>query len=156
MRQYTTGYQTAYANFNNGQPAKLFSSYDQQTINTHFQWMQQNGCDTAALQRFNPNGAEGPTRDAIAARVRTAAQTYGRRFYIMYDVSGWTNMQSEIKADWIGKMSALTSSPAYARQNGSLSPPTPDGPRASSPSSRSTPARTPLLVARRGIITDIT
>ena len=118
MRQYATGYQTAYANFNNGQPATLFSSYDQQTINTHFQWMQQNGCDTAALQRFNPNGAEGPTRDAVAAKVRTAAQTYGPRFYIMYDVSGWTNMQSEIKADWTGKMSALTSSPAYARQNG--------------------------------------
>ncbi|TCC08125.1 hypothetical protein [Kribbella soli] len=38
----------------NGQAARLFSSYDQQTVNTHFQWMQQNGCDTVALQRFNP------------------------------------------------------------------------------------------------------
>jgi hypothetical protein len=35
----------------------------------------------------------------------------------MYDVSGWTNMQSEIKTDWSSKMSALTSSFAYARQN---------------------------------------
>ncbi|MBN9384289.1 MAG: hypothetical protein J0H74_26290 [Chitinophagaceae bacterium] len=47
-----------------------------------------------------------------------AAQTYGRKFYIMYDVSGWTNMQSEIKTDWTNKMSALVSSSAYARQNG--------------------------------------
>ncbi len=87
-------------------------------MNTHFRWMQQNGCDTAALQRFNPNGSEGPTRDAMATKVRSAAETYGRKFYIMYDVTGWTNMQSEIKTDWTSKMSAHTASPMYARQNG--------------------------------------
>ena len=118
MREYSATYKTAYSNLNNGQPATLFSSYDQSTVNTHFLWMQQNGCDTAALQRFNPNGSEGPTRDAMAGKVRTAAETYGRKFYIMYDVSGWTNMQSEIKADWTNKMSAYTSSSAYAHQNG--------------------------------------
>jgi hypothetical protein len=118
MREYARGYQTAYANLNNGQPATLFSSYDQQTVNTHFLWMQQNGCDTAALQRFNPNSSEGPTRDAMATKVRTAAEAYGRKFYIMYDLSGWTTMQAEIKADWTNKMSALTASSAYARQNG--------------------------------------
>jgi chitodextrinase len=118
MREYAKGYQTAYSNLNNGRPAALFSSYDQQTVNVHFQWMQQNGCDTAALQRFNPNSSEGPTRDAMAAKVRTAAETYGRKFYIMYDVSGWTNMQSEIKADWTNKMSAHVASSAYAKQNG--------------------------------------
>ncbi|HEX3792548.1 MAG TPA: discoidin domain-containing protein [Pseudonocardiaceae bacterium] len=118
MREFTAGYQTAYSNLNNGQPATLFSSYDQQTVNTHFLWMQQNGCDTAALQRFDPNGSEGPTRDAMATKVRTAAETYGRKFYVMYDVSGWTNMQSEIKTDWTSKMSALTASSAYAHQNG--------------------------------------
>jgi hypothetical protein len=80
--------------------------------------MQQNGCDTAALQRFDPNSSEGPTRDAMATKVRIAAETYGRKFYIMYDVTDWFNMQSEIKADWTNKMSALTASSAYARQNG--------------------------------------
>jgi hypothetical protein len=118
MRDFTHGYQTAYANLGNGQPATLFSSYDQQTVDTHFKWMQQYGCDTAALQRFNPTGGEGPTRDAMAAKVRTAAETYGRKFYIMYDVTGWTTMQSEIKADWTAKMSVYTASSAYARQNG--------------------------------------
>src|SRR5258708_3776098 len=118
MREYTTTFQTAFANLGNGQPATLFSSYTQQTINTHFLWMQQNGLDCAALQRFNPNSSEGPTRDAMATKVRDAAQTYGRKFYIMYDVSGWTNMQSEIKTDWTNKMSALVSASAYANQNG--------------------------------------
>ncbi|GAA1522386.1 glycoside hydrolase family 71/99-like protein [Kribbella lupini] len=118
VRDYTATYQTAYANLGNGRPAKLFSSYDQQTVNTHFQWMQQNGCDTAALQRFNPFGGEGPTRDAMAAKVRQAAEQYGRKFYIMYDATAWQNMQSEMKQDWIDKMRAYTASPAYAKQNG--------------------------------------
>jgi hypothetical protein len=118
VRNYTSTYQTGFANLNNGQPAKLFSSFNDQTVNTQFQWMQQNGIDAAALQRFNPTGSEGPVRDAITAKVKTAAETYGRKFYIMYDVSGWTNMQSEIKTDWTNKMSAYTSSSAYAKQNG--------------------------------------
>jgi hypothetical protein len=118
MREYPRGYQTAYANLGNGGPATLFSHWDQTTVNLHFLWMQQNGIDTAALQRFNPNGSEGPTRDGVTTRVRRAAETYGRKFYIMYDVSGWTNMQSEIKTDWTSKMSAHTASSAYARQNG--------------------------------------
>jgi len=118
MREYSRGYQTAYANLGNGQPATLFSSYDQQTVDTHFLWMQQNGIDTAALQRFNPTGGEGPTRDAMAQKVRAAAESHGRKFYIMYDVSGWTDMQSQIKTDWTTKMSAHTASGAYARQNG--------------------------------------
>ena len=118
MREYSRSYHSAYANLNNGRPANLFSSYDQQTVDTHFRWMQQYGCDTAALQRFNPNGSEGPTRDAMAAKVRSAAEATGRKFYVMYDVSGWANMRPEIKTDWTAKMSAMTSSPAYARQNG--------------------------------------
>ena len=118
MREYSTWYHTGYANLNNGDPATLFSSYDQSTVNTHFRWMQQNGCDTAALQRFNPDGGEGPTRDAMAAKVRTAAEAYGRKFYIMYDVTGWTNMQSQIKADWTAQDVRANRFAAYARQDG--------------------------------------
>jgi hypothetical protein len=118
MREYTHGYQTAYANLGNGQPATLFSSYDQQTVDTHFQWMKTYGIDTAALQRFNPTGGEGPTRDAMAQKVRTSAEAKGVKFHIMYDVTGWTGMQSEIKTDWTNKMKAHTASPAYALQNG--------------------------------------
>ncbi|WP_028051117.1 lectin [Cellulomonas sp. URHD0024] len=118
MREYTRAYQTGYAALGNGEPARLYSNYDQQTIDTHFAWMRDYGIDTAALQRFNPTGGEGPTRDAVTAKVRTAAEATGRRFYIMYDVSGWTAMQSQIKSDWTTKMSPYTASPAYARQNG--------------------------------------
>jgi len=54
----------------------------------------------------------------MAQKVRSPAEATGRKFYIMYDVSGWTNMQPEIEADWTAKMAALTASTAYARQNG--------------------------------------
>ncbi len=118
VRDYTTTFATAWPNLNNGSQARLFSSYTTQTVNKQFEWMQQYGIDCAALQRFNPTGGEGPVRDAITAKVRDAAQTYGRKFYIMYDVTNWTNMQSEIKTDWTNKMSAYTSSSAYAKQNG--------------------------------------
>ncbi|PIH04711.1 hypothetical protein CS542_00730 [Pedobacter sp. IW39] len=52
------------------------------------------------LQRFNANpaGGEGPMRDAITAKVKTAAELT-IKFYIMYDVSGWDGMSTQIKAD---------------------------------------------------------
>ncbi|GAA3734920.1 discoidin domain-containing protein [Plantactinospora mayteni] len=118
MRELSRGYPTAYPNLGTGAPAELFSSYDQQTVDTHFRWMRDHNCDTAALQRFNPMGDEGPTRDAMAAKVRDAAERFGRKYYIMYDVTSWTNFQTEIKTDWSTKMSAHTASAAYARQNG--------------------------------------
>jgi hypothetical protein len=118
VRDYERTYPTGYANLGNGKPATVFSGFDQQTVNTQFSWMQENNLDTAALQRFNPTGGEGPIRDAITAKVRTAAEKFNRKFYIMYDVSGWTNMQQQIKDDWTKKMQAYTASPAYAKQNG--------------------------------------
>ena len=118
MSIYTTGYRTGYANLGNGSAPNLFSSYDQSTVNAHFSLMQQHGCDTAALQRFDPNGSEGPTRNAVTAKVNTAAQQYGRKFYVMYDASGWTNMKTEMPADWTNVMSQYASSSAYAHQNG--------------------------------------
>ncbi|MEY9894860.1 hypothetical protein ABIA31_008548 [Catenulispora sp. MAP5-51] len=118
MSIYSAGYKTGYANLGNGSAPTLFSSYDQSTVNAQFSLMQQNGCDTAALQRFDPNGSEGPTRNAVTAKVNTAAQQYGRKFYIMYDASGWTNMKTEMPADWTNVMSQYASSPAYAHQNG--------------------------------------
>ncbi|WP_405679170.1 hypothetical protein OG292_35995 [Streptomyces sp. NBC_01511] len=68
MREYTRSFPTAYPNLRNAQPAVLFSSHDQRTADTHFRWMRENNCDTAALQRFNPVGGEGPMRDVYAKR----------------------------------------------------------------------------------------
>jgi hypothetical protein len=112
VREYTATYQTGYAALGNGQPAKLFSSFDQQTVNTHVLWMQQNGIDTIALQRFG-----GGNTDAVAPKVRLAAETYGRKFYLMYDFNGF-NDPASLEADWNNKGKAFTTSTAYAKQNG--------------------------------------
>ncbi|MEZ2335218.1 glycoside hydrolase family 71/99-like protein [Mucilaginibacter sp. RCC_168] len=118
VHDYTTTFKTDFANLNNGSEARVFSSYTDQTVDVQFKWMKDYGIDGAALQRFNPSGLEGPVRDAMAAKVKTAAEKNDVKFYIMYDVSGWTNMATEMETDWTNKMSVYTSSPAYAKQNG--------------------------------------
>jgi len=123
MREFVNQYQTGYANLGNGQPAKLFSSDDQQVVDTQFLWMQQNGIDTAALQRFNPTGGEGPERNQVTQKVISAAQSHNVKFYIMYDVSGWTSFETQMENDWstvINNNTSInvTASPMYAKQNG--------------------------------------
>jgi hypothetical protein len=107
-------------NLGNGQPAKMFSSDDQQVSNTHCLWMQQNGIDCIALQRFGSYTTAGAVKDfhdAVDLKMMTAAQTYGRKFFIMYDC----NATSPVTTDWtntIVNAQHLTSSSAYAQQNG--------------------------------------
>jgi hypothetical protein len=112
MREYTKTYQTGFANLGNGQPATLFSSWDQHTVDTHVRWMKEYGIDTIALQRFG-----GGNTDGVAVKVRSAAEKFGRKFYIMYDLNAWRSA-SVLQTDWDGGTSSFTSSSAYAKQNG--------------------------------------
>lgn len=50
VREYPRLYRTQLANLGNGQPADLFSSWDDSTIELHFQWMTTYGMDVVALQ----------------------------------------------------------------------------------------------------------
>lgn len=50
VRGYQQLYQTNLASLGNGGPANLFSSWSDQTVDYHFQLIQQNGIDTVALQ----------------------------------------------------------------------------------------------------------
>jgi hypothetical protein len=68
------------------------------------------------LQRFNPVAE--PSRDGEAAKVAAAAITYDRKFFIVYDITGWTTADTELDTDWTAKMSANTSSSTYANPNG--------------------------------------
>lgn len=118
MSEITAKYATGFPNLGNGSPATLFSSYDASTVDTHARWMQENDIDTIALQRF---GDFMDVRDTVAERVRVAAEARGRKFYIMYDISGWSSFQTDLKSDWNNRITTklhLTSSPAYARQDG--------------------------------------
>jgi lysophospholipase L1-like esterase/fibronectin type 3 domain-containing protein len=114
-----------YGNLGSGQPAKMFSSYDQQVVNTHFRWMAEHNIDSVALQRFaneiSPGSSIKAQRDGMALKVMNAALATGRKFFIEYDASGRASMKSDILQDWTNTITGtlrLTSSPAYARQNG--------------------------------------
>ena len=128
-REYSKLYQSNLGNLANGSPARLFSSFDQETLNKHFEWMQVYSIDTAALQRFGASEVNSPdgyrdNRDIVASKVRNAAESFGRKFYVMYDISGLgTNWAAAIKQDWtaiVNNKLQLTSSSAYARQDGKL------------------------------------
>jgi len=130
IREYSKLYQTNLANFGNGTQAKLFSSYDQETVDKHFEWMQSYNIDGAALQRFGADESDLPNnwktnRDSVAVKVKNAAETYNRKFYVMYDITDMnpSNWANAVKHDWttniVGGMQ-LTSSSAYARQDGKI------------------------------------
>ena len=81
-REYTKLYDTGYAHLGNGQPAKLFSSWDDQTIDTHFKWMEQNGIDNAAIQRFRTTPQDKNMhkfRNGVANKALNSAAKHGRK-----------------------------------------------------------------------------
>jgi len=117
-REYTKLYKTNFAPLGNGKPAELYSDFDYSPVLTHFKWMHQYGIDCAALQRFQ----DWPElRNAVSLNVKKAAEATNQKFYIMYDISGWTTFPKDLPEDWtdtiIGKLH-LTDSKAYAKQDG--------------------------------------
>ena len=75
----------------NGQSARLFSSYDESTVDLHFKWMKQYGIDGVFMQRFittlkNPKGAQ--HYEKVMSSAVKAAGTHDRAIAIMYDLSG--------------------------------------------------------------------
>jgi hypothetical protein len=108
-------------NLGNGQPARMFSNWTDQSVNKHFEWMQQYEIDCAAVQRFGSEFGDSKMksyRNGIANKVKTAAETYGRKYYIMYDITSWSSFQSQIKTDWTNTMRSHTNSSAYAKEGG--------------------------------------
>ncbi|WP_315065658.1 carbohydrate-binding protein [uncultured Clostridium sp.] len=127
-REYSQLYQTSLGNLGNGESSKLFSSYNESTIDTHFKWMKDYNIDGAALQRFGASADQvlnpwEKNRDSVAVKVKNAAENYDRKFYIMYDITGMDSSSwvDYIKYDFtnnvIDKMNLISSS-AYAKQDG--------------------------------------
>ncbi|SFO97677.1 Por secretion system C-terminal sorting domain-containing protein [Chitinophaga sp. YR627] len=114
-------FQTALGNLNDGRNARLFTSWKQTTIDLHFSWMQQNGIDGVAQQRFlgpTRDGVYKASMDSLVLRIRRSAEKYQRIFYIMYDMNA--DDTAFFKADWLHIENDLRpqESPYYAHQNG--------------------------------------
>jgi hypothetical protein len=111
--------------YSNGSPAKLYSAYKQKTVVRHFKWMQDNHLDGVFFQRFLsdlPGGNMSALRNQVAVNVQVGAETYGRVFAIMYDISGYSTntLVSKLTNDWLYLVNTqrVTNSPAYLRHNG--------------------------------------
>jgi hypothetical protein len=111
--------------YSNGQPVKLYSAYNSKTVLRHFKWMRDNQLDGVFLQRFTgelSDAAFFSLRNQVTINVRAGADTYGRVFAIMYDISGQpTNtLVSTLTNDWAYLTGTLqiTNSAFYLRHNG--------------------------------------
>ncbi|MCF0070180.1 T9SS type A sorting domain-containing protein [Dyadobacter sp. CY261] len=92
--------------YSNGAPAKLFSSYNYNTVDQHFKWMREHEVDGVFQQRFLQNFRTGDSRvtrhfEKVIENVQTASLKYGRVYAIMYDLSGADDTSTEaVIADW--------------------------------------------------------
>lgn len=108
-----------------GRPAEVYSAFAPGAVDVHFRWLAHYGLPGVLLQRFTSRLDEERIRafrDGVALNVRTAAESHGRVFAVMYDVSGHApaTLVSDIERDWTHLIDTLhlTGSPQYLRHGG--------------------------------------
>ncbi len=118
-QRITTGFKLA-----DGQPAQVFSSYDKATVLKHFQWMRDYGLDGVFVQRFATGlRSRGALQQCnkVLANCREGANTYGRTYAVMYDLSGLGAGEIDcVMDDWrkLRQKMAITDDPAYLHHHG--------------------------------------
>jgi hypothetical protein len=108
-----------------GGTATLYSAYNAKSVDRHFRWMQQYDLAGVFLQRFTAR-LDTPAllgfRDGVARNVQSAAESHGRVFAIMYDISGHPRdtVVEAVKRDWVHLVDTLriTESPGYLNHRG--------------------------------------
>ncbi len=120
MSEYTHAYPAPGFTYPDGSQAYLFSSQDQQTVDRHFDWMQDYGLDGVWASRFVVGVANHPTN--VLDHVRKAANRTGRTFALAYDLSGQSTntLFSQLTNDWRWLVDNLhiTDDPRYLHHNG--------------------------------------
>jgi hypothetical protein len=88
--EYARTYHTAFTNAD-GAPMRVFSSWDESTVELHFRWMKDYGIDGAFMQRFfGVIRTEQSRRKGrvILGHALEASKKHRRAFAVMYDLSG--------------------------------------------------------------------
>ena len=108
-----------------GRPAQVYSAFNPATVDRHFRWLREYDLAGVFLQRFTSRLDDLAVlgfRDAVARNVRSAAESNGRVFAIMYDISGQPRetVVATVERDWVRTVDTLrlTDSPQYLRHNG--------------------------------------
>lgn len=88
-----TGYSSPFI-MPDGTHATVFSSYDKQTVLTHFKWMKEYDIDGAFMQRFVGEIQDARHKDhfdKVLEHAMEGSNTYQRAIVIMYDMGGVVN-----------------------------------------------------------------
>jgi len=108
--------------FSDGRPAALYSAFTSSVVDRHFSWMRYNNLDGVMLQRFLCDLSDvvfKAFRDRVALNVMKSAETWGRGFAIMYDITGYrgTSIVQDITEDWTHLVDdlKLTNSSSYLK-----------------------------------------
>ncbi|OJV14660.1 MAG: xylosidase [Dyadobacter sp. 50-39] len=126
VTEYAKTYNTAFK-YANGEPAKVYSPYDEESVDLHFKWMKEHGIDGVYMQRFvvEVKGESGKRHfNKVLANALKAAKKYGRAISIMYDLSGSTSADMNfIAKDWeelqtLFRLFDGQENPTYLRHNG--------------------------------------
>ena len=116
-------YATAFT-YEDGTPAKTFSSYNRKTVVRHFRWMADYGIDGAFVQRFTHSLHDKTKRyhkDKVLSSAREGANRYGRTYAVMYDLTGTPDKRIiEVFDDWrmLRNKMHITEDPAYQHHKG--------------------------------------
>lgn len=104
VSEYPKTYPTGFK-LKDGSPARVFSPWDESTVDLHFRWMREYGIDGAFMQRFfgvtrtEASRAEGRV---VLEHALKASQKEGRAIAVMYDLSGLNSGENcdSIIQDW--------------------------------------------------------
>ncbi|MEJ5053496.1 glycoside hydrolase family 71/99-like protein [Sphingobacterium sp. MYb382] len=105
VREYSKIYASPFY-FADGSNARLYSPYDEESVDLHFKWMKEYGIDGVHMQRFvgeikssNPSGKRHFNK--VLANALKAAKKYGRAISVMYDLSGCSPEDvAYLEEDW--------------------------------------------------------
>ncbi|KAH8557084.1 hypothetical protein BGW37DRAFT_475475 [Umbelopsis sp. PMI_123] len=120
VQEYTNLYNWGQSKLGDCKPAQLFSTYDDQTIDTHFRWMKEYGIDTAEVQRFGTlvnGGLNQEHLDGIFEKSAMYSEKDAVKYYCGGDISGWTNYITALPADWEATVK-FSRNKSYAIHNG--------------------------------------
>jgi hypothetical protein len=77
----------------NGQPAQVYSAYDESTVMLHFKWMKEYGIDGVFMQRFVGETVNNPNHsrhfNKVLDNAMKASNTHQRAICVMYDLGGF-------------------------------------------------------------------
>ncbi|HEY3325431.1 MAG TPA: glycoside hydrolase family 71/99-like protein [Planctomycetota bacterium] len=117
--RYATAFKLA-----DGKAAEVYSAFNKKTVVRHFKWMRDYGIDGVFVQRFagevfHPSGLRQFT--TVLSHCREGANTFGRTYAVMYDLSGMNlGQMNQLMDDWKALVDnmEITKDPAYQQHNG--------------------------------------